>query len=930
MHLSDFHIGKDGYGQMMLFEYILSHVKEKIKPDFVFITGDISQSGQESQFEVFFNEFIIPLKKIVGQDCIVCCVPGNHDVDRSKEKFITRDAICNKATNFFDPDKYGMSQRKEIISRFEAYSDTEMLYLDGAPWLDSTCGCYFVCNEVKNLKVGILGINTAWLSEGDQDKGYLTPGKAIVEYGLKAIAETDIKIVLGHHPLDWYKQSDEQQIRALLGKNKAIYLHGHMHKSSGARVDGAGNLFVSIQSGAAFQARENDIWVNGFLWGEFNNELNQVEIEAYHWNSKHQEWVHDMDTLPYQLRIQESTKFAIPIETQITSRSKIVSESKENKSLKLNEGWELISFEKIKSFNTEPDTTVVLSYFNGRVPNFGIALSNKIPRRKIVSEVSEKYVDLKQAGTPIVGLISGAGGEGKSTAFLQCIEKILSLNSTYKVIYRKGEGSKLSNNLIDNLPCDGTQWIIASDDADLISKEVHGVVTRLLVSGRNDIHFLLCARHTEWRNTSITPPQWEKIPHFYEHNLSGVCAEDAQLIVDAWAEYGSKGLGKLSDIPKEESVQQLVTCSLSREASSDGALLGALLQLRMGEQFKLYVKKLLDRLHEKPIIPGHSCTLLEAFTYIAAMHAENRLFLSKNVLSRAIGIEPKLLRSKILWPLGEEAAADVSGDFVFTRHRAIAEAAIDILSNTLHYEIELSDIYATLVRSSRELFLLHEFVPNVADWKYLSTYFYEEKRDVSLAIKLARVVLDVDPNDPHARVKLAQLFRKAEQPEISLAVFRDSPQTELRGFFNEWSTAEMQQGNYAISACLLGYSLSDEIERRPPDNKTAVICMSRLSMTFYEMYKSFSNQIYLEAAAAVASLGLRIHGISDKDKVQLQNRLNSMIEEGGRLGNARSSKSLLQSALNIASNQLEGDLASWITPVSEQTFDGLSNLLRIS
>lgn len=42
LHLSDFHIGKDNYGQIKLFSYLLEHIKERKNsgwiPDAVFIT----------------------------------------------------------------------------------------------------------------------------------------------------------------------------------------------------------------------------------------------------------------------------------------------------------------------------------------------------------------------------------------------------------------------------------------------------------------------------------------------------------------------------------------------------------------------------------------------------------------------------------------------------------------------------------------------------------------------------------------------------------------------------------------------------------------------------------------------------------------------------------------------------------------------------
>lgn len=60
LHLSDFHIGKDNYGQIKLFSYLLEHIKERKNsgwiPDAVFITGDIANKGKEADYETFEKE----------------------------------------------------------------------------------------------------------------------------------------------------------------------------------------------------------------------------------------------------------------------------------------------------------------------------------------------------------------------------------------------------------------------------------------------------------------------------------------------------------------------------------------------------------------------------------------------------------------------------------------------------------------------------------------------------------------------------------------------------------------------------------------------------------------------------------------------------------------------------------------------------------
>ncbi len=70
LHLSDFHVGKDGYGQGRLFTYLLDHIRSRVisglAPDLVFITGDIANKGKATQYQEFGDKFLFPLVR-VGQ-----------------------------------------------------------------------------------------------------------------------------------------------------------------------------------------------------------------------------------------------------------------------------------------------------------------------------------------------------------------------------------------------------------------------------------------------------------------------------------------------------------------------------------------------------------------------------------------------------------------------------------------------------------------------------------------------------------------------------------------------------------------------------------------------------------------------------------------------------------------------------------------------
>ncbi len=175
LHLSDFHTGKDNYGQRQLFRYILSDVRDKVKagaaPDLIFITGDIANKGQPDEYEMFNNEFLFPLLDIVGEPCAqrIFVIPGNHDVDRSQVRSVKRYGIFFDVPEFLDPTEAGLSERQNLFPRFQAFIDND-LTADSDHWLSSAEGFVARQIEINGHKLGVLSLNTAWLSGSDDDR----------------------------------------------------------------------------------------------------------------------------------------------------------------------------------------------------------------------------------------------------------------------------------------------------------------------------------------------------------------------------------------------------------------------------------------------------------------------------------------------------------------------------------------------------------------------------------------------------------------------------------------------------------------------------------------------------------------------------------------------------------------------------------------
>lgn len=291
LHLSDFHMGKDAHGQATLLKNLLAHIAERARtaaPDLVLFTGDIANRAKREEYEAFIVQFLRPLKQQLP-DAAVFMVPGNHDVDREVNAVVHRYDVLEKFPRFFDPTEEGQRIRQPFLPRFETYI-TSLAGDTPSGWISDSLGSYSQVLTLQGYRLGLLLLNTALLSGGDKDKHQLRLGVSTVETGLQSLEGADVILVLGHHPLSWLHEDEQEVISAVFGKRKVVYLCGHVHKGKGQRFDGAGEDFLMLAAGAAFQARDDEQWINGFQWYELDLRQSKLLVEPFSWHPSSREW----------------------------------------------------------------------------------------------------------------------------------------------------------------------------------------------------------------------------------------------------------------------------------------------------------------------------------------------------------------------------------------------------------------------------------------------------------------------------------------------------------------------------------------------------------------------------------------------------------------------------------------------------------------
>jgi 3',5'-cyclic AMP phosphodiesterase CpdA len=244
VHLSDLHFGR--VDQTLLNP--LRQLIERIDPDVLVVSGDLTQRARAEQFEearAFLDT--LPRPQII--------VPGNHDI-----------SLYNVFRRFVKP-----------LERYKRYitDDLDPAYIDE--------------------EIAVLGVNTArsfTIKDGKVSRDQLD----VVRKQLDGLPASVTRIIVAHHPFDLPEHFEEQDLvnrapRAMQAFSECgvdILLGGHMHAShagsTAARYQMSEYAALVVQAGTATSTRGRGE-VNSF--NVLRVEPEKVEIDRYGWDVVH-------------------------------------------------------------------------------------------------------------------------------------------------------------------------------------------------------------------------------------------------------------------------------------------------------------------------------------------------------------------------------------------------------------------------------------------------------------------------------------------------------------------------------------------------------------------------------------------------------------------------------------------------------------------
>ena len=265
LHLSDLHVRAlpdEGAG---LDDPMLAALRRDAEDqadapvDAIFVTGDIAWSGQREEY-VAADAYLVGLSRAlaVGPERVYV-VAGNHDVDRNADRAALTGKLMSElrgGRRRLDAALEHAKAREVLSTRLYPFAVFAATFGpppadDDAPLEDQLWWSHRV-DARGGLRVRVVGLCTAFLAEGDTDRGLLRMGEHQLQDAADGLRAGELVIALSHHPAQGGWLADERDAETWLREHAHVHVTGHAHDAVADEArGGAPGPCVWIATGAA-------------------------------------------------------------------------------------------------------------------------------------------------------------------------------------------------------------------------------------------------------------------------------------------------------------------------------------------------------------------------------------------------------------------------------------------------------------------------------------------------------------------------------------------------------------------------------------------------------------------------------------------------------------------------------------------------------
>lgn len=283
LHLSDIHIKSTRDPILKRGKNIAASVFSLLPSAsrvFIVVSGDIAFSGQAQQYALaatFFDEIRTAIVEEADVPVSFIVVPGNHDCDFAKNSG-ARKMLIKSIDESDNPeiDDSVVQNCTSIQGDFFAFRDAIENNPDafGDPlWRTARFVVEGKCFSFECL-------NVSWVSKLKEEPGRLY--FPVENYKAYKADGVDVRLVVLHHPLNWFSQTIYKPFRTFLRQTANIIISGHEHQANVGIVHDAESEKSAFVEGCVLQG-EDDLSDSAFNVVALDIEAGQFASTRYAW-----------------------------------------------------------------------------------------------------------------------------------------------------------------------------------------------------------------------------------------------------------------------------------------------------------------------------------------------------------------------------------------------------------------------------------------------------------------------------------------------------------------------------------------------------------------------------------------------------------------------------------------------------------------------
>lgn len=284
---------------------------------FIVCSGDVAYSGTTEEYKAassLFSDINLAIRQ--DTDCPISFIfaPGNHDCDFRKNSSARKILVSNmEKSDNPEVDESVINICTDIQSDYFAFRDAlekDAVVTDDKLWRTSVF-------EVEGKTIAFDCLNISWVSKIHEDIGKMF--FPVELYSTRTFEQVDIRLLVMHHPLNWFNQSIYRPFRTFVRKLANIVITGHEHQGNVGLIEDAETESSAYIEGCVLQSDSNNLTDSSFNVAVIDLNHGQFASTRYTWDSSRYVATEDGSWSDYRdLPAKRNNPFALQSDFQDT------------------------------------------------------------------------------------------------------------------------------------------------------------------------------------------------------------------------------------------------------------------------------------------------------------------------------------------------------------------------------------------------------------------------------------------------------------------------------------------------------------------------------------------------------------------------------------------------------------------------------------